>query len=165
MKKKPDNLFNLMETDLPQGFYSMLLDDGASSQPATRWLENDRDMIMLETFAYVDEWGYVWAVEKGFITDGKSTPRKLWGWYLVGSPYTGPSRRPAIPHDKYCRLAGLNKAMRKLADGMYKSGSKWAAKMNEDLGFLKKHWAAAVQYAGVRVGSWFKRKTKTDKID
>jgi hypothetical protein len=126
-------------------------------------MPNDRDMQFLESLDYVDEFGYVWAVEKDFITDGKTTPRKLWWLLTVGSPYTGPARRGAGPHDKYSGIAGKNKAMRKLSDAMYKSAAKFSAMQNPELGFIQSHnsWA---QHIGVRIGSTWKRWFSKSKI-
>jgi Protein of unknown function (DUF1353) len=67
------------------------------------WLSNvtpERDMRLLEPFAFVDDAGKRWHVPAGAIINGASIPQSLWS--LAGSPYTGNYRRASVVHDYYC---------------------------------------------------------------
>lgn len=69
----------------------------------TEWLVQpgeDRDMRLLQDFAYVDPDGKTWTAKKNAVIDGASIPDELWA--TVGSPYTGDYRRASVLHDFYC---------------------------------------------------------------
>jgi hypothetical protein len=67
----------------------------------TEWGETDREMTLLEDFAYVDPAGVRWDAPKGSKIDGASIPRFL--WTPVGSPYTGAYRKASVTHDVACQ--------------------------------------------------------------
>ncbi len=60
----------------------------------------DRDMRLVESFAFVDPAGTRWSVPVGAVVNGASIPRVL--WTLAGSPFTGDYRRASVIHDYYC---------------------------------------------------------------
>jgi len=60
----------------------------------------DRKMVLLEDFEYVDAKGTVWKAPKGWPIDGASIPPFF--WTMIGSPYTGDYRRASVVHDYYC---------------------------------------------------------------
>jgi hypothetical protein len=66
-------------------------------QPRTEWLNDARSMILMEDFAYMDKRDKMWVAKAGMIFDGASIPRVM--WRLIGSPFTGNYRNPAIIHD------------------------------------------------------------------
>jgi len=69
----------------------------------TRWITDREDndlMILMEDFSYQRKDGKIYTARQGMIFDGATIPR--WVWTLVGSPYTGPQRKPAIIHDQIC---------------------------------------------------------------
>lgn len=71
--------------------------------------ENDREMVLSRPYKF--ELLYKGTLKKlfipkGFNWDGASIPR--FAWALVGSPWTGPQKRAALPHDAgYCGTEGL----------------------------------------------------------
>ena len=69
-----------------------------------RWLVDangpDREVELLNTFAFVDQRGVRWEVPKGAVVDGASIPRAV--WREVGSPFVGNYRRASVVHDYYC---------------------------------------------------------------
>jgi hypothetical protein len=70
---------------------------------AVEWLSDgglDRDMRLLEPFAYRDQDGKIWSVPAGAVINGASIPQVLWS--IIGSPYTGGYRRASVSHDYYC---------------------------------------------------------------
>ncbi len=70
----------------------------------TRWLTeptaDDRDMELVQPFAYVDPEGTRWEAAIGRRVNGATIPRWLWG--TVGSPYVGNYRRASVVHDVAC---------------------------------------------------------------
>lgn len=67
------------------------------------WLTNatpERDMQLLEPFAFIDSNGKRWEVPAGTVINGASIPQSVWS--LVGSPFTGNYRRASVVHDHYC---------------------------------------------------------------
>jgi uncharacterized protein DUF1353 len=67
------------------------------------WLTHaapERDMRLLEPFAFIDATGKRWDVPAGAVINGASIPQGAWS--LVGSPYTGNYRRASVIHDHYC---------------------------------------------------------------
>lgn len=69
----------------------------------TEWLTDapdERKMILLKDFAFIDQANERWQVPKGFTTDGASIPQVLWS--VAGPPYIGNYRRAAVVHDYYC---------------------------------------------------------------
>jgi hypothetical protein len=72
-----------------------------SGNPKTEWIVHEREMQLLEDFAYIDAADRAWVAPKGSIIDGASIPRAL--WTVVGSPYVGDYRNASIVHDVECR--------------------------------------------------------------
>ena len=60
----------------------------------------ERNMRLVEPFAYIDPKMKKWIVPTGAVINGASIPESLWS--LVGSPYTGNYRRASVVHDYYC---------------------------------------------------------------
>jgi hypothetical protein len=67
----------------------------------TEWLEPDREMKLLDDFAYVEPSGAEWRAPAGSIVDGASIPQPLWS--IVGSPFTGAYRNASVVHDVACK--------------------------------------------------------------
>ncbi|MEK9810377.1 MAG: DUF1353 domain-containing protein [Candidatus Nanopelagicales bacterium] len=65
------------------------------------WLDNGRDMRLLESLTYTDQNGQQWKALEGDIIDGASIPRFF--WRLIGSPFVGRYRRASVIHDVYCK--------------------------------------------------------------
>jgi len=111
--------------------------------PKTEWLVNelgkDREMRLIDDFAFTDPNGRVWAAPASSIIDGASIPRELWA--VVGSPYTDNYRRASIVHDIACNTPGVN---RKEADVMFFHACR-AGGCDSIQAF--------VLYAGVRIGA------------
>lgn len=70
----------------------------------TRWLTqpdgDDRNMELVQPFAYVDPRGKRWEAAAGRIINGATIPRLLWS--TVGPPYVGKYRRASVVHDVAC---------------------------------------------------------------
>jgi hypothetical protein len=69
------------------------------------WLQEsgaDRQMRLLEHFAFNDPSATVWGVPKGAVINGASIPRPL--WTLVGDPYIGDYRNASVVHDYHCEI-------------------------------------------------------------
>jgi hypothetical protein len=63
----------------------------------TEWLDDGREMRLVEDFAYVDPSGVRWDAPAGSVVDGASIPRPFWS--VVGSPFTGRYRTASVLHD------------------------------------------------------------------
>jgi hypothetical protein len=115
-----------------------------SGNPKTEWLVDpnhaDRDMSLLEKFAFTDPDKRVWPAPKGAVVNGASIPQPLWS--MVGSPYTDDYRRASVVHDVACNTPGVS---RKEADVMF-----FHACRAGGCGPLQ----ARILYAGVRIGAW-----------
>lgn len=115
-----------------------------SGNPKTQWLVNedgeDRDMMLIDDFSYIDPDGRKWSAPKESVINGASIPRPLWS--SVGSPYTDDYRRASIVHDVACDDSTVN---RKDADVMF-----YHASLAGGCSFLQ----AKLLYAGVRIGAW-----------
>jgi hypothetical protein len=66
----------------------------------TEWITPDREMRLVEEFAYIDPSNTAWRAPAGATIDGASIPRVL--WTLVGSPFTGHYRNASVVHDVAC---------------------------------------------------------------
>lgn len=69
----------------------------------TVWLKNgddDRDMELIEDFAFIDDSGKEWKAPAGSIINGASIPSGFWS--TVGPPYVGDYRRASVVHDVAC---------------------------------------------------------------
>lgn len=62
--------------------------------------DDDRNMRLLEDFAYIDPDGKRWVAPAGSEINGASIPRVL--WTPVGGPFTGPYRKASVVHDVGC---------------------------------------------------------------
>jgi hypothetical protein len=113
----------------------------------TEWLrgpQDERRMVLLEDFVYVDPKGNSWTAPKGSKTDGASIPQAAWSF--VGGPFDGQYREAAVIHDAYCesksepwrdvhriffyanRAAGVSEAKSKLLYGAVMiGGPKWGS--------------------------------------
>lgn len=68
----------------------------------SEWLNDGRDMKLLEDFTYIDPNQKVWTAPKNSIVNGASIPRAF--WTIVGGPYEGKYRNASIVHDVACEL-------------------------------------------------------------
>lgn len=65
-----------------------------------RWLDDGRQMQLVEPFAYVDPRELRWEAGAGAIVDGASIPRAFWS--LIGGPFEGRFRDASVVHDVAC---------------------------------------------------------------
>ncbi|EGV17774.1 S41 family peptidase [Thiocapsa marina] len=68
-----------------------------------QWLTHggdDRDMKLLEAFAFIDPNGKRWVAPEGSVVNGASIPSALWA--TVGPPFVGDYRRATVIHDVGC---------------------------------------------------------------
>lgn len=56
-----------------------------------------RKVVVYFDFAFLDSNGKLWPTFRGDLIDGATIPPLF--WTIFGSPYTGPYRRAAAPHD------------------------------------------------------------------
>lgn len=63
-------------------------------------LDDGQSMVLLKGFTYIDPRCQPWPVPTGAKTDGASIPRFLWS--IIGGPFEGRYRKPAIVHDFHC---------------------------------------------------------------
>lgn len=110
----------------------------------TRWLEDDVNMELTSSVAFIDSRCTFWEARKGLVMDGASVwvllDLPVIGWLvrmlIGGDPYSGPHRIPAAFHDqayeqlRRVRNARLRRLGRKRADLMYYEccrfrGSSW----------------------------------------
>ena len=61
---------------------------------------DDRLMMLVRKFAFIDSNGNTWVAPKGFVFDGTTIPRAL--WTVFGDPFIGDYRRAAVIHDLLC---------------------------------------------------------------
>jgi hypothetical protein len=96
--------------------------DNLHTGPVVMLLPDGVNVMVVETFAYVDPDGHRWTVPYGTISDGATIPQLLWS--DVGSPLTGKYRAAAILHDFLYRAQAASKdvADRVLMDAMRCSG-------------------------------------------
>lgn len=70
----------------------------------TRWVDGqsgpDRDMVLVEDFAYVDQHGERWEAPAGSVINGASIPGAF--YQIAGPPYVGDYRRASVVHDVAC---------------------------------------------------------------
>lgn len=70
-----------------------------------KWLKHsgdDRNMQLLEDFAYVDPDGIRWDAPRGSVVNGASIPSALWN--TIGPPFVGDYRRASVVHDVACEV-------------------------------------------------------------
>src|SRR4051812_46435316 len=69
-----------------------------------RWMVQpgeDRKMVLLKDFAFVDSGGFKWEADSGDVIDGASIPELVWS-HVVGTPFIGDYRRASVVHDVAC---------------------------------------------------------------
>lgn len=71
-----------------------------SGSVKTEWLDDGRNMRLLETLTFTDSAGKVWTAPAGSVINGASIPGIF--WQTIGSPYIGLYRRASVIHDVYC---------------------------------------------------------------
>lgn len=64
------------------------------------WLEDGRNMKLLEDYVYTDAHLKDWLAPKGSVVDGASIPQDLWSF--IGSPFVGLYRKASVTHDVEC---------------------------------------------------------------
>ena len=71
-----------------------------SGRIQTEWLDDGRNMVIINNVYYYAPDGSVWHVKPGDRINGASIPRFVWP--LFGSPFVGKYRAAAGFHDPYC---------------------------------------------------------------
>lgn len=71
-----------------------------SGRVKVEWLDNGRDMQLLETVTFTDSAGKIWTAPSGSIINGADIPKFF--WRIAGSPYVGLHRTASVIHDVYC---------------------------------------------------------------
>ena len=104
-----------------------------------RWLSDGRRMMTLTPLSY-SQGDYHTTIPARTIFDGASIPRIF--WRLIGSPFTGRYRGPALPHDFFYETGSVS---RKEADRMFLADMK-------DSGVSL--WKRQTIYWVVRVVGW-----------
>lgn len=66
------------------------------------FLDNGRQMRLMNDFAFIDAKLRYWHVPAGHIVDGASIPKPFWS--IIGGPFEGKYRRASVVHDFYCDL-------------------------------------------------------------
>lgn len=66
----------------------------------TEWLDDGRNMRLINEFAYKSPDRLEWKVPKGTVVNGASIPRFLWSF--IGSPFGDRYRKASVIHDYYC---------------------------------------------------------------
>ena len=64
------------------------------------WLDDGRDMQLVEPFAYVDETEINWLAPAKSVVNGASIPRAFWS--VIGGPFVGRFRNASVVHDVAC---------------------------------------------------------------
>lgn len=121
-----------------------------SDNPQTEWVSDsgeDRNMVLLRDFSYIDPDGKVWDAPVSSKINGASIPMPLWS--TVGSPYTGDYRKASIVHDVASQKA-KTVVNRKAADKMF-----YFACLAGGCSVPQ----ARMLYLGVRIGAWASPKT------
>ena len=140
------------------------------NQPMLKWHDDDRQMVLAEDFCYTTLGGVTHTAPRGMITDGKTVPRLLWWTKIAGSPFTGPSRRPAIIHDKLCQQANMlnahdRESLRRYADTLFREMiaraiTEYYTNNDESLTWIRRAWRrikSGAMRLGVRIGSLWSR--------
>jgi hypothetical protein len=131
-----------------------------SGNPKTEWLDDGRNMILLEDFTYTDGDGTKWTAKKASVhrppdpgdlqIDGASIPPIFWS--IVGGPFEGRYRNASIVHDAECvaKKHGWKQVHRMFYNGMlagntepklakmmyaavYHFGPRWRMKLTDNL--------------------------------
>jgi len=131
--------------------FSIVILQGCASQNfgkfegdvVTKWL-SDRDMQLVQDFAYIDPVLVRWDAPKGSVINGASIPQPLWS--IIGGPFEGGYRNASVVHDvacdekkrpwedahymfyTACRLGGVGAIKAKIMyAGVYIFGPRWDA--------------------------------------
>lgn len=64
------------------------------------WLDDGRDMRLVESFAYVDAADTHWLAPADAVVNGASIPRAFWS--VIGGPFAGRFRNASVVHDVAC---------------------------------------------------------------
>lgn len=64
------------------------------------WLDEGREMKLLDDLIYYDPNNIEWKAPKGAIVNGASVPKVIWS--IFGSPYVGKYRKASVIHDVAC---------------------------------------------------------------
>ncbi|MCK5931494.1 MAG: DUF1353 domain-containing protein [Fulvimarina manganoxydans] len=62
----------------------------------------DRNMRLVEPFAFIDAAGQRWDVPANAVVNGASIPAVFWS--TVGPPFVGDYRRASVVHDHHCEI-------------------------------------------------------------
>lgn len=124
----------------------------------TEWLDDGRNMRLLDDFQYIGPGGDKWVASKGAVIDGASIPRVF--WTFIGGPFEGRYRNASVVHDVACkekkhswrnvhqmfygavRLGGVGEISGKTMYGaVYHFGPRWdvapARALRDDADFLR----------------------------
>jgi hypothetical protein len=71
-------------------------------RPRAEWQDDGRNMVLLESFTYIDPANKKWTSASASTVNGASIPQVLWS--IVGGPYEGKYRNASVPHDTECDL-------------------------------------------------------------
>ena len=66
----------------------------------TEWLDDGRDMRLVEPFVYVDVAGTHWPAPAESVVNGASIPQAFWS--VIGGPFVGRFRNASVVHDVAC---------------------------------------------------------------
>lgn len=93
-----------------------------SGPVVVRWLEDGRNMQLLQDVIFTDSAGIHWIAVAGDVINGASIPRPLWS--ITGSPFVGLYRRATVLHDVYCvnRVRGWRRVHKMLLEAMLADG-------------------------------------------
>jgi hypothetical protein len=88
----------------------------------TEWLDDGRNMRLIERFSYKDPKRAIWDVPEGTVVNGASIPSLLWSF--IGSPFGDKYRKASVIHDHYCetRTRDSEDVHRVFFDAMLDSG-------------------------------------------
>ncbi|TWT56349.1 DUF1353 domain-containing protein [Allorhodopirellula solitaria] len=64
------------------------------------WAENGRDMVLKDSFRYVDGSNREWTAPAGAVVNGASIPSAFWS--VIGGPFEGKYRNASVVHDVGC---------------------------------------------------------------
>lgn len=122
------------------------------------WLDDGRNMRLLDDFQYIDPLRENWVAPKGAVINGASIPHVFWSF--IGGPFEGKYRNASVVHDVACqekkhswqkvhqmfygavRLGGVGEASGKIMYGaVYHFGPRWdvapARALQDDADFLR----------------------------
>jgi Protein of unknown function (DUF1353) len=88
----------------------------------TEWLDDGRNMRLIQRFGFEDAKKSVWAVPPGTVVNGASIPPVFWSF--IGSPFGDKYRKASVIHDHYCetRTRASDKVHRVFYEAMLAAG-------------------------------------------